>query len=115
MDTIAINNIRADAIIGELEWERTQRQPISCDVQLTTDLRPAGQTDSIADTIDYAAVGELIVSLMTESKFHMLEALAENITMAVLAQFHPHSVTLTLHKQAHFANAEAVAVTITRP
>ncbi|MBI4237208.1 MAG: dihydroneopterin aldolase [Deltaproteobacteria bacterium] len=115
MDTITIRDIIVDCLIGDLDWERTQHQPIRCDITLATDLRPAGSSDRLADTIDYAAVGKTVASVMQASTYYMLEALAEAIARHVLRDFPAHHVTVTLHKPAHFPQAREVGVTITRP
>lgn len=115
MDTITIRDITMDCLIGDLDWERERRQPIRCDVTLGTDLRPAGTSDRLADTIDYAAVGKAVAEVMQGSRYYMVEALAEAIARRLLTDFPAHHATVTVHKQAHFPHARAIEVTITRP
>lgn len=115
MDTISVRGITADCIIGDLPWEREQRQPIRCDVELGVDTRCAGKSDTLADTINYLAVGTETVRFLQTSRYEMLEALAEGIATMILERFHPQRVTIALWKKAHFPSAHEVSVRITRP
>ena len=115
MDRIHLKNISVDCIIGDLAWEREERQPIRCDLTLETDFRKVGQTDQLHDTINYAAVGRLTVSFLSEAHYQMLEALAEGLAAALLQEFPLTRLTLSLWKQAHFPATQEVGVTITRP
>jgi 7,8-dihydroneopterin aldolase/epimerase/oxygenase len=114
-DLIHIREICAECIIGDLEWERTKRQPIQCDLSLTTDLSCVGASDALAETIDYAAVGTAVHQFIANSQFQMLEALAEGIATLVLTTFCPTALTVTLWKSAHFPGAQRVGIEITRP
>lgn len=115
MDTISILGITADCIIGDLPWEREQRQLIRCDVALGVDTRRAAHLDRLADTVNYVAVGTDAVRFLQMSRYEMLEALAEGLASMILEHFHPQQVTITLWKKAHFPGAEQVSVQITRP
>lgn len=113
-DCITLTGIRVDCIIGDLAWEREQRQPLRCDVQLFTDLRAAARSDRLADTIDYAAIGRQVVAFLQQSRYQMLEALAEGMATHILELFPAQRVALTIWKQAHFPSVDEVAVTIVR-
>lgn len=114
-DHIAIHGIQVDCIIGDLAWERKTRQPLRCDIQVAYDLRRAGASDRLADTINYAAVAATVVETMQGAQCQMLEALAERIASTVLKSFPAAAVSLTLWKNAHFPSAERVSISITRP
>lgn len=115
MDTISLLGIRADCIIGDLPWEREQRQPIRCNLELGVDMRCVGNSDRLADTINYAAVGAEVVRFLQTARYEMLEALAAGLAAMVLERFRPHTVTVTLWKKAHFPSTHEVRVRITRP
>ncbi len=115
MDIIHLTNIHAECIIGELDWERTTRQPIVCDLDLFVDCSRSGISDALADTIDYAAVAARAVEFLTTSQFHMIEALAEQLAATLLQEFHPHQIRVSIWKSAHFPSTERVGITITRP
>jgi dihydroneopterin aldolase len=65
--------------------ERMEPQPIEVDVDLETDLSAPASSDELADTIDYAAVFELVRGIAEGRSFRLIEALAGEIASAVLA------------------------------
>ena len=54
MDTLKINGIEVECVLGDLPEERTREQKIQVDVSLELDLEAASASDSIDDTVDYA-------------------------------------------------------------
>jgi dihydroneopterin aldolase/2-amino-4-hydroxy-6-hydroxymethyldihydropteridine diphosphokinase len=83
-----------------LPEEHQRAQPFAVDLDLTVDLRPAGQSDDLADTIDYGAVAEAVVAEIAGPSAELLERLAERIATRVLTVTAGRavSVTVTLHK-----------------
>jgi len=51
MDKIIITDLRASGIIGVKSPERDQPQTLLINISLFTDLKPAGLTDNIDDTV----------------------------------------------------------------
>lgn len=86
-DHIRVERIAIFARHGLLPEEAAlgQRFYISLDARL--DLAPAGRTDDVAETASYAELAAIAVSLGTERRFNLIEALAEAIAMAVLTRF----------------------------
>ena len=84
-DRIALRGLRFLGRHGvELE-ERLERQPSDVDVELEMDLSRPADSDELGDTIDYAAVFELVRSIVEGRSFRLLEALAGEIARAVVA------------------------------
>ncbi len=67
--------------------ERAQGQRFSVDVRLMTDLRPAGDTDELASTINYSSVYKRVKAIMEGPPRDLIEAVAEEIASALLAEF----------------------------
>jgi len=89
------------------------------DVEATLDLRSAGARDDLAATVDYAAVYEQVRAIVEDSRFNLIEALAERIAARLLGQFPPiEAVTVRVHKPAApipgATGAAAVAVEVQR-
>ena len=84
-DRIELRGLRVDAICGVLPHERTTPQPLEIDVDLAADLRVAGASDDLTDTIDYGAVTAEVDRVATTSEPQLLEHLATRIADAVLA------------------------------
>jgi len=79
MDQIHIRQLKLSAVIGVCPREREAPQPVIVDLALHTDLQVAGRSDRLADTVDYAALVERVRKAVAESRFQLLEALAQHI------------------------------------
>ncbi|WP_448380312.1 dihydroneopterin aldolase [Gloeomargarita sp.] len=84
-DTIVLHNIRAYGYTGFLPEERTLGQWFAVDVRLELSLERAGQTDAIADTLDYREVIDRITTTIRNERFLLLERLAYVLLQRVLA------------------------------
>ena len=78
--------------------ERERDQPIDLDVEIACDLGVAAAADSLAHTIDYSAVYELCERIVTVESFVLLEALADRVAQAILADARVESVTVRARK-----------------
>ena len=87
MDRIILKGIQFHGYHGVAEAEQQIGQKYEIDVELTTDLSAAGQTDDLTHTIDYAQVVELIITIGVEQSFQLIEALAETIAKTILGSF----------------------------
>lgn len=72
---------------GVTDDERAEPQPIEVDVELGLDLRPAGTSDELAQTVDYRDVFEVCREAVEERSFRLLEGLAEELAGEILARF----------------------------
>lgn len=84
-DRIVLADLRFEARHGVYDWEREQDQPFEVDVELALDLRPAGTTDDLTRTVDYGRVYATVAGIVTGRSFQLIEALAEAIAGAILA------------------------------
>jgi len=102
-----------------LPEEKQRAQPFSVDIDLSVDLRPAGASDDLADTVDYGAVADAVVHEVTGPSVELLERLADRIATRVLAVAGDRatSVTVTVHKlhPPVAVDMAAAGVRITRP
>ena len=70
---------------GVNDWEKAQEQRFEVDVELAVDLRPAGESDDLATSVDYRGVYELTRRAVEETTVELIEALAERIAHDILA------------------------------
>ena len=98
MDKIILKGIQFHGYHGVVEAERQLGQKYEIDLELMTDLSPAGRTDDIDNTIDYAQVVQRVIEIGTQGSFQLFEALAETIADAILDQFQIEEVQITLKK-----------------
>jgi dihydroneopterin aldolase/2-amino-4-hydroxy-6-hydroxymethyldihydropteridine diphosphokinase len=104
---------------GVLEAERRSAQPFEVDLDIEVDLAAAGDTDDLADTVDYGAVAETVAAVVGGPHADLLEHLAQRIAGAVLALAGPRarSVTVSLRKLRPPVPVDlgSAGVRITRP
>lgn len=98
MDRILIDDIRVMSLIGALPHEREAKQPLRVDLSIGLDLRDAGASDELDDTVHYGLVAERVVELAEESKHVLLERLAADIADTVLAFDRVEEVDVTVTK-----------------
>lgn len=116
-DRIILGGIAVHAHHGVLDEEERlgQRFLVSLDCRL--DLRPAGRSDDVAETVSYAEIAELAVRVATGRRFRLIEALAEALAGAVLETWGAvEAVTVRIDKPGAPIPAivAEVAVEITR-
>jgi len=114
MDTIYLNDLRLEAKLGVPAWERALPQPVRLDLELEADLRAAGASDDVNDTVDYAAVADRLRAVAAEGEYHLLEALAERLAATVLAEFPVAAARLRLDKSGAVRGCGATGVAIHR-
>lgn len=73
---------------GTLPEENTLGQRFVVDVTLHLDLRPAGEADDLAATVDYSEVHRQVRAIVEGPPLKLIEAVAEQIAATVLAE-HP--------------------------
>lgn len=87
MDTIVIKDLEIFAYHGVLPEEKRNGQTFIVTVYMNVDLKDAGTTDDLNKTVNYAEVCELISEVMTEEKYDLIEAVAENIASTILLKY----------------------------
>ena len=101
MDRIFLRGMRFMACHGVLPHEREVPQPFEVDVEMGLDLRAAGESDDLDDTVNYAEVYDVVSTVLTVTRKYLIEALAEEIADDLLRDFDAlRWVRVTVHKPA---------------
>ena len=98
MDKIFLNDLKVETIIGIYDWERETLQTLGFDLEMDWDIRKAAASDDIADTIDYGAIAETIVTFVGASRYQLIETLAEDLSTLLLSKYPIPKLKLTLSK-----------------
>lgn len=98
MDRILIDDLRVLTIIGALPHERELAQPLRIDLSIGLDLRNAGRSDELHDTVHYGLVCERVVEIARDSKDILLERLAAKVADVVLEFDLVETVDVTVTK-----------------
>lgn len=97
-DRIEIRGLRALGICGVLPDEQVRPQPLEVALDIDANLAPAGASDDLDDTIDYAAIIEAVEKVITRERFQLLERLASRIADVVLSDERVSAVEVVVRK-----------------
>jgi dihydroneopterin aldolase len=97
-DRIELRGLRVLGTHGVLADEQQRAQPFEIDLDLEADLRKAGRSDALADTIDYGELATSVAGVVSGERYALLERLAERIAETALVDERVTSVTVTLRK-----------------
>lgn len=97
-DQIVLKGISAHGFHGVLDFEKRDGQTFVVDVVMHVDLAPAGSSDDLADTVNYAEVAGDIVALIEGESLDLIEALAARIADRVLVRPLVEAVEVVVHK-----------------
>ena len=114
LDTVRIERLVLDCIIGINPWERLTKQRITIDIEMNADLSEAGDSDAIEDTINYRTVSKAVTAEIEASSYGLVEALASRVAEICLEDERVHSVEVTVRKPGAVRKATAVGVIIRR-
>jgi len=98
MDIIKLSNIVFYAHHGYYKAERELGQRFELDIEVECDLTRASRTDELSDAIDYRKVYSLAKEAFENSKFKLLETVAERIADQILDSFNIHAVLIRVRK-----------------
>jgi dihydroneopterin aldolase len=98
--SIVVRGLRLWAHVGVLEFERRQGQWFELDLELGVDLGPAGRSDDLADSLDYARLIQALQGQARTICCHTLEHYAQCILDRIAALAGPIPVQLELRKCA---------------
>lgn len=118
LDRIELRGLRVLGTHGVLPEERERAQPFEVDVDVVADLRKAGASDDLSDTVDYGAICDAVVAVLAGPHAQLLEHLADRVagTVLAVAGSRARAVTATVRKLRPPVPVELAssAVTVTR-
>ena len=113
-DQVFIEGLVIETIIGIFDWEQAQKQRVILDITMDCDAARAALADRIEDTINYKAVIDRLVGFVENSRFKLVETLAERCAEIILGEFPVMRVTLRIAKPDVIDITRAVGVMIER-
>jgi len=114
-DFILLQGIQVPAALGVTVAERRMRRPVLLDIEVESDLRAAGRSDSVRQTVNYKRIFEIAEDVAGNQEHKLVESLSDRIARAVLSKFDVESVTVTARKPTPIAGVLRYAgVRITR-
>ena len=113
-DQILIEGLLLRAIIGINDEERRDRQDVLIDITMDTDMLMAGQTDNIADAVNYRSITKRVIELVEGSRFFLVEKLAAEIAGICLQDVRVTRARVTVRKPGALRFARSVGVSVER-
>jgi FolB domain-containing protein len=114
LDRIIITDLRARCIVGINNDERTEKQDVTVNLSIYADLRKPGRSDNFEDAMDYRGLKKRVLNLIENSKYYLLEALAEAIADVCLDTHGVARVLVRVDKPSALRFARSVGVEISR-
>lgn len=116
-DRIELRALRVLGTHGVLAEEQSRRQPFEIDLDAELDLRPAGASDALDETLDYGALASAVARVVETEHHALLERVAERVAETVLADGRVRRVSVTVRKLRPPVPVDLghAAVSITRP
>jgi len=114
MDTVFVKDLRVETIIGIYDHERTKKQTIVLDFDMSFDISKAAASEDIEDALNYKTLTDNIRAYVEGTEFLLIETLAEKVASMILSDFGVAKVKLTLHKPDALSGTTDVGVVIER-
>lgn len=87
MDKIIMKNLSFFGYHGAMQEENVLGQKFFIDIDLYVDLKKAGNSDTVTDTVHYGEAYGVVKDIVENKRFNLIESLAENIAKEILNHF----------------------------
>lgn len=112
MMELLLNGLEVDCVIGERPEERLAAQRLVVDIALEIDERSA-ETDSIADTADYAELAGRVREALVGAKCRMIERAAKVAAQECMRDRRVAAATVTITKSGAVEGLKSASARIT--
>ncbi len=113
-DTVLIEGLAVDTVIGVYDWERDVQQRLLIDLELAWDNRVPAASDNVADALDYASVSQHVIEYFGNQQPQLLETAAESLAASLQTRFGVVWLKLVIRKPGAVPQARSVGVSIER-
>ena len=113
-DRIEIKDLLLRGVIGINDWEREKPQDILINITLFADLRAAGLSDDIADTVNYRTLTKQIIAHVESAGRFTVEALAADVARLCVQATGVQRARVRIEKPGALRFARSVGVEIER-
>ena len=114
MDIVFIENLKVPATIGVWEWEHRIKQNLIFDIELGCDFQQAAESDEVENTVSYKDVAVRISEFISESRFKLLETVADKTAGLILDEFPVSWCKVKVSKPRAVEMAKNVGVIVER-
>ena len=111
-ETIYIDNLRVQCIIGVRPHERERPQPLVISASFPWDFSRPGESGRLEDTVDYSAMAQAIREFVQAGQFQLLETLARRLADHVGQRFGLERLHLHIRKPEAIEDSGGAAVSL---
>jgi len=98
MDVIRLKNMVFYGYHGVSDMEKSLGGKFEIDLELFCNVSQAGKSDSLSDTINYESIYKTVYNCTKNSKYYLIEALAEAISKEILMNFKVEKLVIRVRK-----------------
>lgn len=113
-DTIFLESLEVQAILGIHDWEREVKQTVRLDLEWPTDARAAAERDDVEATLNYKTVAKRVIAYVESTRFQLAETLAERVAALLLDEYGFEWARVSVSKPGAIRGARNVGVRIER-
>ena len=114
LDRVEVRDLLLRCIIGINPEERVNPQDVLINLTMFADISRAGNSDDIADAINYKTATKRVIALVEQSEFFLVEKMATEIARLILTEFDVERIVVRLEKPGALRFARSVGVEIER-
>lgn len=115
MDSIIVEGLKVNTVVGCFNWERQIVQPLMLDLVINTSLIQAAHSDQLEDTLNYAEICEISAKIIQAAAPKLIEHAANLVLDALFSTFPTiESIKITIRKPAIIAEAQSVGIRLER-
>lgn len=111
---IFIHGLKVSCIIGTLPRERKKKQTVLIDLEFPAPVKKAARSDDLTKALNYQKIARRASKFVAQSRFYLVETLAERLAAVLLKGFPVKKITLRISKPGAIRNAKNVGVEICR-
>ena len=113
-DTIIIRDLLVRGIIGVNDWEREKKQDIVINMALSLDARTAGESDDVADVLNYRTLTKRVIAHVEATAPYLVEALAHQLARIAIVDFGAARAKVRVEKPGALRYASSVGIEVER-
>lgn len=97
-DRIELRGLKVRGNHGVFDHERADGQDFFIDVVLLLDLQAAGESDDLADTVDYGALAQRVADIVGGEPRNLIEKVGAEVADSIMTDERISACEVTVHK-----------------
>ncbi|MCG7635172.1 dihydroneopterin aldolase [Gordonia McavH-238-E] len=97
-DRIELRGLKVRGNHGVFDHERADGQDFFIDVVLWLDLQAAGESDDLADTVDYGALAQQVADIVGGEPRNLIETVGAEVADSIMTDERISACEVTVHK-----------------